>query len=257
MPELSGAGLVLCIWYLVFSMESHFFISVVIPALNEEKYLTRSLSSLRKQDYPREKFETIVADNDSTDATAAIADNYGAKVVRVSEKGVAAVRQAGSEVARGEIIAGTDADTQLPDSWLSTINTTFQKNSEVVALTGGAHFDSKSLLNRVLAEYFFPLLMNAMFLVGKKALNGFNFAVRADAFREVGGFNKNLISAEDVDLGMRLAKMGKVVFVPNLMVLTSSRRIDAGRMKFFGHHLSNIINFMILGRQPKSFDNIR
>jgi len=233
------------------------FISVVIPALNEEKYLPRCLESLRNQDYPVDKFEIIVADNASTDRTAEIAHNFGARVTTVHEKGVALVRQDGFASSKGEILAGTDADTSLPQGWLAKINEVFQRRSDLVAITGGAKFDSASLLNRALAEYLFPITMRAMFAFGKKALNGFSFAVRAKAFEQVGGFNKNLVSAEDVDLGIRLAKVGKVEFIPGISVLTSSRRIDAGRIKFFTHHLSNVVNFMILGRRPKSFENIR
>ena len=81
------------------------FISVVIPAYDEEKYLPRSLASLDSQTYPRPRFEVIVVDNASTDRTAEIARAHGARVVREERKGVGRARQSGAEAAQGEIIA--------------------------------------------------------------------------------------------------------------------------------------------------------
>jgi glycosyltransferase involved in cell wall biosynthesis len=63
------------------------FISVVVPALNEEKYVGKCLSSLRAQSYPRELYEIIVVDNASTDRTAEIARGFGVKVVYESQRG--------------------------------------------------------------------------------------------------------------------------------------------------------------------------
>lgn len=237
-------------------MEKLHFISVVVPAYNEEKYIRATLQSIFANDYPREKYEVIVADNNSTDTTAAIALDEGAGVVTCLQKGVAATRQTGFEAAKGEILVGTDSDTLVPSGWLTKINQIFT-NEMIVAVTGTGNLDSRSLINRLLAKYLFPITMSALFLLGKKALNGFNFAVRAEAFNQVGGIDKSLVSAEDVDLGIRLAKIGKVVFEPKLTVVTSSRRIDQSRLEFFSHHFKNIIRVMILGQKPKSFKDIR
>jgi glycosyltransferase involved in cell wall biosynthesis len=237
-------------------MERQHFISIVIPAYNEEKYLGETLKSVFDQDYPRENYEVIVADNNSTDRTGDIARELGAKVVVCPQKGVAATRQTGFEAATGEILVGTDSDTLVSRDWLTKINRVFQ-DEEIIAVTGSATMNSKSFINRFMAKQLFPVTMSTLFFFGKKSLNGFNFAVRAGSFVKVGGIDKTLVSAEDVDLGIRLAKIGKVVFVPSLTVVTSSRRIDASRAKFFMHHLQNVINFMILGRKPESFEDIR
>ena len=239
------------------NLRMNYFISVVIPAFNEEKYLPACLESLQNQDYPKEFYEVIVVDHESTDATAEVAKRFSAKVVVCHEKPIAAVRQTGYESAKGDIFVGTDSDTTAPQDWLRAINGIFQSRQEVVALTGTARFDSKSLVNRAMAEYLFPIAMQTMFAFGKKALNGFNFAVRATTFKQVGGFNRTLISAEDVDLGIRLAKVGQVVFEPALVVTTSPRRMEAGRGKFFMHHARNIVKFIILGQKPESFEDIR
>src|SRR3990167_9148920 len=93
------------------------YISVVVPAFNEEKYLSRCLESFKQQDYPKEKFEVIVVDNNSTDKTPKIAQSYEARLVGCQVRGVAVSRQAGGQAAKGEIIAGTDADTVVSTNW--------------------------------------------------------------------------------------------------------------------------------------------
>jgi glycosyltransferase involved in cell wall biosynthesis len=79
-------------------------VSLVIPAYNEEEYLPLCLESIKKQDYT-EQYEVIVVDNASTDDTARIALDWGAKVVYESKRSPACARQKGVEAATGEIIA--------------------------------------------------------------------------------------------------------------------------------------------------------
>ncbi|TLM97491.1 glycosyltransferase family 2 protein, partial [bacterium] len=111
------------------------FVSVVIPAYNEEDYLLGCLESIKKQDYTGE-YEVIVVDNASTDNTAKIALDWGAKVVYESKRSPASARQKGAEVAKGELIAFIDADTQAPTHWLSTFVSRFVREPEMVAISG-------------------------------------------------------------------------------------------------------------------------
>lgn len=232
------------------------FISIVVPAYNEEKYIENCLKSLQSQDYPKDKYEVIVVDNNSIDDTAKIVKKYGARLIGCQVQGVAAARQVGGQAAFGEIIAGTDADTILPKNWLKTLSNNFQ-NRDTAAITGTATFGSTSTFNKILAKVGFPLMMRTMFLFGQKALNGFNFAIRKEIFDTIGGFDPEIASAEDVDLGMRAAKEGRVIFVPSLVVETSARRIEDSRVKFFWHHIKNIIRFIILRKEPEGFENVR
>jgi glycosyltransferase involved in cell wall biosynthesis len=111
-------------------------ISIVIPAFNEEKLLPECLRSLKNQNYAGE-YEIIVADNGSTDNTPNIARQFGAKVITCPEKqNVFYARQAGADVAGGDIIAQADADTIYPEDWLRKIAEKFAARQEVVAITG-------------------------------------------------------------------------------------------------------------------------
>ena len=83
-------------------------VSVVVPAYQEAAHVARLLHSLQRQDV--RPTEVIVADDGSRDATAAIAERCGARVLRLPHRGPAAAKNAGAEVARGDVLVFLDAD---------------------------------------------------------------------------------------------------------------------------------------------------
>ncbi len=205
-------------------------VSVVIPAYNEEKYLPLCLESIKKQDYAAE-YEVIVVDNASTDNTAKIALDWGAKVVYESKRSPACARQRGAEVATGEVIAFIDADTQAPPCWLSAIVSRFVQEPKTVVISGPyAYFDAGSIAR--IASYignFISIIIDQVF---RKVLNkgsavwGSNFAVRRSALLEVGGFDTSIrFYGEEYELSLRLRIAGKGGIIPRLFVLTSARRL--------------------------------
>jgi len=205
-------------------------VSVVIPAYNEEKYLPLCLESIRKQDYAAE-YEVIVVDNASTDNTAKIALDWGAKVVYESKRSPACARQKGAEAATGEIIAFIDADTQAPTCWLSTIMSRFVQEPETVVISGPyAYSDAGSIAKiATYASNFISIILDQLF---RKAFNkggaiwGCNFAVRRSALLEVGGFDTSIrFYGEEYELSLRLKRVGKGGIIPRLFVLTSARRL--------------------------------
>ena len=205
------------------------YVSVVIPAYNEEIFLSLCLESIKKQDYAAE-YEVIVVDNASTDNTAKIARDRGAKVVYESKRSPACARQKGAEVATGEIIAFIDADTQAPPCWLSTIVSRFVREPEMVVISGPYAYCDAGRIAR-LASYgnFISIIIDQIF---RKVLNkgsaiwGCNFAVRRSALLEVGGFDTSIrFYGEEYELSLRLKKAGKGGVIPRLFVLTSARRL--------------------------------
>jgi len=205
------------------------FVSVVIPAYNEENYLLACLESIKKQDYAGE-YEVIVVDNASTDNTAKIARDWGAKVVYESKRSPACARQKGAEVATGKIIAFIDADTQAPAHWLSTIVWRFLCEPEMVALSGPYAYCDAGKFSKVTSYIgnFLNIIIDQLFRrVFRKggAIWGCNFAVRRSAFWQVGGFDTNIkFYGEEYELSLRLKKAGKGGIMPRLFVLTSARR---------------------------------
>jgi cellulose synthase/poly-beta-1,6-N-acetylglucosamine synthase-like glycosyltransferase len=228
------------------------FISVVVPAYNEEKYITKCLTSLKSQNFQQENYEIIVECSGSQDKTKEIALSFGAKVVDVGKiEGVSWARQRGGSESRGDTIAYTDADTVLPPNWLSGIAKAMA-DTDVVCVGGMVKPLGRSILvSFVFVVYYWFLRLNKIF--GKALLWGSNLAVRKDAFEEVGGFNVELLTSEDWDLALRLQKRfgkGAVVYNPNLRVYTSTRK-QKNLPVFLRYFLSGVIsyiNVVILGK---------
>jgi peptidoglycan/xylan/chitin deacetylase (PgdA/CDA1 family)/GT2 family glycosyltransferase len=206
------------------------FVSVVIPAYNEENYLPSCLAAIRKQDYTGE-YEVIVVDNASTDNTAQIARDWGAKVVCETRRSPACARQKGAEVATGSIVAFIDADTQAPAHWLSTIVWRFLCEPETVAVSGPYAYGDAGKFARITSYVgnFLSIITDQLFRrVFDKggAIWGCNFAVRRSALLEVGGFDTSIkFYGEEYELSLRLKKAGKECIMPRLFVLTSVRRL--------------------------------
>jgi len=209
-------------------------VSVVIPALNEQAEIGRCLESLGRQTY--QDFEVIVVDNGSTDDTALIAESFGVRVVTESRRGIAPARQAGFEAAQGAIIASTDADTVVPHDWVERIEEAFREHPEAVAVFGPFRYRSDSaprpFVNRIIPYCSSGLAVGqrVTFRLGFPHFPGSNFAVRRDAFFEVGGFRSptsgRLYSYwEDVQLGLKLNRIGEVCYLPDLVVTASARKL--------------------------------
>jgi glycosyltransferase involved in cell wall biosynthesis len=203
------------------------YISVVIPAYNEEKYLSACLESLRNQTF--RDFEVIVCDNSSTDRTREIAEKYASTVVTETKKGVGAARKTGFAQAKGEIIVSADADAIYPENWLQVIDDFFKKNPDTIAV----HGNIKIIHQSILWEYLSGIIMNIFYTVnnwlGKPQFPGSNFAVRRGAYAKTEGFDDTIGSLEDADLAKKLMKTGKITFDPSIEIKASGRRLGEGR----------------------------
>jgi glycosyltransferase involved in cell wall biosynthesis len=114
-------------------------LTIVVPAFNESELLPACLRSLAKQDF-QGSVEVIVVDNGSTDDTADVAREFGARVVVEHVKGVCPARQRGTESAQGEIIVSTDSDTTFAPDWLRRIDDTFASDPAIVLVGGPVAF---------------------------------------------------------------------------------------------------------------------
>ncbi len=207
------------------------FVSVIIPAYNEEKYLPKALTALQSQLHPDFDYEVIVANARSTDKTKEVAQQYGARVLDVPKINPATARQKGVEASQGEIIACVDADTTVPKNHLQTLVKEFNEDPFCVGLTGIIEGWGGNFLVNFIYKWINTLFCKLNFLLGRFSFQGQSFAFRKSAFTRIGGFNTQLHTGEDFDLANRMAKVGKIKLVPKVFGVSSVRRIKEGPIK--------------------------
>jgi peptidoglycan-N-acetylglucosamine deacetylase len=207
----------------------HIF-SVIVPAFNEEYYISECLESLRKQDYSG-KFEIIVVDNGSADNTAAIARKHGAKVKSEPKRGVSLALIKGCSKAKGEILVFTDADTRLPSNWLTNLNNAFNSHPQIVAVGGPYHFFDANVVMNVLVRIAVAIYVKVFHRLAP-GLPCSNMAVKKETYVLSGGFNPQINWGQDSDLCGRLKEYGLVKFDPEISVDTSFRRFSGGHISF-------------------------
>jgi glycosyltransferase involved in cell wall biosynthesis len=223
-------------------------ISFIIPAYNEEALIGLCIDSIKRE---INRFgcvaEIIVVDNLSTDRTAAIATERGARVIECRTKGVTHARQAGFLAASWGLHAYIDADNILPDGWLDNVYALW--HNQVVAISGPPYFYEESTIVTGLAALFFQL-QRVAHRVGGASLQGGNFIVKRDALIAIGGHSTNIeFFGEDTDLAARLSKVGIVRVVPAMWIYSSSRRLRAqGVVRTAWTYTINYLSVSIFGR---------
>ncbi len=237
-------------------------ITVVVPTYNEEKNIERCLKALANQTIPRDSYEIIVVDGDSKDRTTEIAARYADRVIRQVSHGVGGARNDGVMVAKGDIIATTDADCLPDEDWLKTILEDFS-DEEIVAVTGYLDPmipDDMEGIEAGTYRYAFKVangLRKAGSLVGYHHLCGANTAFRRDAFLEVKGYS-DLAYSDDIEIGKRLKEQGKMAMDDRVQVDYSIRRIQKlGIAKYTWMILKNDFNVVVLGAKPKKGDYVK
>jgi len=236
------------------------FLSIVIPAYNEEKYLPSCLRAVREQTYPADGYEIIVVDNGSTDATARIARGFGVRVVEEPVKGIARARQVGFEAARGEIIASTDADTVVPPFWLTRIAAHFTQDHELGGVCGPVYWPDGQLHERLVMKYPVTWALAVSNRVGCSWWVGSNFAVRAQVFWLVDGFrgfDPDGLLGDDFYLSLQVNHKARVRFDPDLVVHSSARRVREGYFHYLQRMALSTVRVVALRKSALSTPDIR
>lgn len=206
------------------------FISIVIPAYNEETYIGHCLEHvMREVAASGTSAEVIVIDNASTDRTGEVAHGFpGVTVVREPAKGLTKARQCGLEAARGDVLAFADADTRMPPGWLTQVAERFGEDKTLVCFSGPYTFYDLSFLERHLAWLYWLVLVWPTYLfTGFMAVGG-NFAARKEALVQIGGFDTSIaFYGEDANIARRLHAAGQSGFSMRLYMPTSARRLKA------------------------------
>jgi peptidoglycan/xylan/chitin deacetylase (PgdA/CDA1 family)/glycosyltransferase involved in cell wall biosynthesis len=210
-------------------------ISIVIPALNEEKLLPDCLKSMKGQSYQGD-YEILVIDNGSTDSTADIARNFGVRVIYYDlEKNVFAARQFGAENAAGDIIIQADADTIYPPQWLQRIADQFAAHPKASSVAGRFFYSEK--FRWAWLEFSVRNILNLLFSFFFKRplfVSGATFAFRREAFMAAGGYKGLTYSADQYGISGRLKRFGKIIYDPKILVFTSPRTVRKPSLRLLG-----------------------
>lgn len=199
-------------------------ISVIIPTLNEEKYLPKCLSSLTSQSR-KEIREIIVVDGGSTDRTVQLARKYSDRVLVELGETVGASRNIGASEAEGEILAFIDADTIASVDWLEEIVRSFHEEPGAVGVTGPTLPYGGTKLDQLAYHVATGWAQRFSLKLGLPHVAGFNCAYKKEAFWVAGGFDENRELSEDVMLSLKIRHQGRIIFNPDMIAYTSLRRI--------------------------------
>lgn len=209
-------------------------VTVSIPTLNEEEFLSTCLDDLKKaiEFYQEYSFEVNIVDSDSTDATIEIAENHDVvDEIYNEEKGILKARDKGIREASGDIVVCMDADTSYPENFLAELLQPFEEKDSTVLSYGRAkgertdfHIDS---LARKIWQNSFPL-------IGLCWVNGSNRALKKSVYLRMNGYDisKNgdsvfkVMYEEQFMFPLKMKKHGHIEFVRSAESFQSHRTVD-------------------------------
>lgn len=243
-------------------------ISIVIPVLNEERLLERTLAAFAPELRERYGAELIVSDGGSSDSTVAIASRHADIVVEHREahkQTIAEGRNRGAERASGDLLVFINGDTlpRDPEAFLAAlaeVSSLMAPGSRVSAIA--CPVEIEPALRRTsdrLFHRFFNLYVRLLNRIGLGMGRGECQVMRRDLFERVGGYNASMAAGEDFDLYKRLAQHGHIGHHDALMVYESPRRFRRyGYIRVLAQWTMNGIAVAIAGRSySKEWEQIR
>lgn len=235
-------------------------VSVLIPAHNEEMVIGHTLDHVLKLDYPR--FEVIVIDDHSSDATGEILKRYPVEVVtrrNLPNRGKSEALNAALEIAQGDVICVFDADTEMAPNFLRLAVQPMLDNPEICGVQAQVRmYNRKHNFLTAGQDDEFALFceitqMGRYTLGGASALGGNGQLTRRSAIHAVGGWSPASLT-EDLDLTVRLllAGRGRIAHVSEAVVwqegVTSLRalirqrtRWAEGMLRCFGEFIGQVV----------------
>ncbi len=219
-------------------------VSIIIPALNEEKMIGRCLESLTRLAFARDRFEVLVVDNGSRDKTLAVVESFkdrlNLKVLQHAGVRISALRNLGARAAAGDILAFLDADCLAPADWLDRIFALAPADGAGVL---GAHYllpQDSSWVGRTWHTY-----QEAPKSGEVSHVPAGDLVMRREDFLKLGGFDETIQTNEDYELCERARKAGmRVRAFPQIGVVhlgtAQSLRVFFRKQAWHGTHVIKV-----------------
>jgi glycosyltransferase involved in cell wall biosynthesis len=175
--------------------------SFVIPAYNEERLIGRTLGAIHRL-VPPLQYEIIVVDNGSTDATARIASERGATVIRQEGGTIAALRNRGAAAARGGVLVFLDADVIITPRWITRVPELLETLDKDPVRVTGAMCSIPEDASWIERYWFAPMRAPTTHVGSGHMIMARRF------FHELEGFDEAIATGEDYDLSQRAMARG-------------------------------------------------
>jgi len=189
-------------------------ISVIIPVYNSSQTLNKCLNAVFSN--KSEEFEVIVISDNSEDNSIDIAKNYNCKIIELKQnRGPAFARNAGANLASGDILLFVDSDVIVKEDILMKVNKTFN-NREVSVVQGiYSHVPNyKNIITQYQQSFYCYYTWREQYRY-TNTLSSMCFAVRKNTFHKLKGFNINIKKAtsEDEEFGYKLINDGNKILI--------------------------------------------
>lgn len=205
---------------------SHPLFSVIIPTLNEEKFLPRLLRALARQTY--RDFEVIVVDGKSSDNTLEVAKGFTQKIPKLTlltchDRNVGLQRNKGAGISKGSYLVFFDADVQIPPSFLKQIAGVINSRKSLFITTWHKP-DTRAIQDMAIIAVA-NISIETANILEQPFVAGFDIIIHKALFDTIGGFNTKLKHSEDHELAQRCLKAGvKLTVLRRPRLIASNRR---------------------------------
>jgi len=204
-------------------------VSILMPMKNAEAYIQETLQSLLNQSFLN--FEILVVNDGSNDNSQALAEGFADSRIKILQggcEGISAALNMALEQAQGEYVCRCDADDLYPPERLMQQVNWLESHSDYIAVAG--KFSSLDEKSRVIAEFNTGNKIEDItqeLLQGDTRTHLGTFLIKLSVIKELKGFREYFVTAEDIDMQLRLAEQGNISYLP-------------GNMYFYRIHNSSI-----------------
>jgi glycosyltransferase involved in cell wall biosynthesis len=225
-------------------------ISIIIPTLNEERFLPKLLKNLEKQ--KEKNFEVLVIDGKSTDQTKRVALGFKDKLqlsfIEADQRGLAHQRNYAAKLALGKYLVFLDADLGVFADFTKKLEHLFKTHPALVYIPSNIP-DEKNLEARAFFQLA-TLVVEFSQFIGRPIATGGSMVVEKSFFNLIGGFPEDVALSEDHQFVQKVYDWGvKSMLLTKLKVKFSLRRLRReGRLKTFVKTIRLYAHYMVKGK---------